>query len=67
MCGRRLSKKELDCGGGREREEGRERGVVGRRRGEEEKQQGGKEEPVETPNSASESLCKAIIKIDFNK
>lgn len=48
------------------REEAGERGIVGRRRGEEGKQQG-EEEPVKTPDSASESLCKAIIKIDFNK
>lgn len=49
------------------REEAGERGIVGRWREEEGKQQGEKEEPVKTPDSASESLCKAIIKIDFNK
>lgn len=52
------------------RREGKERLVGQRRRGKEGKVQGRKEELVKTPDSTlllPESLCKAIIRIDFNK
>ena len=52
------------------RREGKERVVGQRRRGKEGKVQGRKEELVKIPDSTlllPESLCKAIIRIDFNK
>lgn len=58
----------LDCGGRRGTGQGRRN--WGRPRGEGGRQQGVKEEPAKTPGfipSTPESLCKAIIKIDFNK
>lgn len=58
---------------GEGRREGKERLVAQRRRGKEGTVHEGKEEPVKTPDSTPtprhhpESLCKAIIRIDFNK